>query len=110
MAAALRPRNSPAQIFPLCLRSFAALQSVRKVLFIHVVGSRGQGQGQVLSAPSQNLATVPARGRGLTCDCAVHAGAQVLDDELCYKYSEYCNIYEVYATRARMFRNVYLHR
>ena len=38
------------------------------------------------------------------------ASGQVLDDELCYKYSEYHNIYEVYATRARMFRNVYLHR
>lgn len=37
-------------------------------------------------------------------------GGQVLDDELCYKYSEYQNIYEVYATRARMFRNVYLHK
>ena len=35
---------------------------------------------------------------------------QVLDDELCYKYSEYGNIYEVFATRARMFRNVYLHK
>ena len=34
----------------------------------------------------------------------------MLDDELCYKYSEYHNIFEVYATRARMFRNVYLHR
>ena len=36
--------------------------------------------------------------------------AQVLDDELCYKYSEYGTVYEVFATRARMFRSVYLHK
>ena len=35
---------------------------------------------------------------------------QVLDDELCYKYSEYHNIFEVFSTRARMFRSVYLHK
>ena len=35
---------------------------------------------------------------------------QVLEDELCYKYSEYHNIFEVFATRARMFRSVYLHK
>jgi hypothetical protein len=34
----------------------------------------------------------------------------VLDDELCYKYSEYGNIHDVFVTRARMFRNVYLHK
>ncbi len=46
---------------------------------------------------------------GPTCE-KLYCYEQVLDDELCYKYSEYHNIYEVYATRARMFRNVYLHR
>ncbi|CAK0787043.1 hypothetical protein CVIRNUC_010259 [Coccomyxa viridis] len=35
---------------------------------------------------------------------------KVLDDELCYKYSEYHNIFEVFSTRARMFRSVYLHK
>ncbi|CAL8464238.1 g3773 [Coccomyxa elongata] len=36
--------------------------------------------------------------------------AKVLDDEICYKYTEYQNVYEVFATRARMFRTVYLHK
>lgn len=35
---------------------------------------------------------------------------QVLDDEICYKYTEFQNVYEVFATRARMFRSVYLHK
>ena len=46
----------------------------------------------------------------MPCINNIVCGGQVLDDELCYKYSEYQNIYEVYATRARMFRNVYLHK
>ncbi|KAK9918697.1 hypothetical protein WJX75_006087 [Coccomyxa subellipsoidea] len=36
--------------------------------------------------------------------------AKVLDDEICYKYTEFQNVYEVFATRARMFRSVYLHK
>ena len=42
--------------------------------------------------------------------CRPACCAQVLDDELCYKYSEYGNIHDVFVTRARMFRNVYLHK
>ncbi len=35
---------------------------------------------------------------------------QIIDDEVCYKYSEYSCVFEVFSTRARMFRDVYLHK
>lgn len=35
---------------------------------------------------------------------------QIIDDEICYKYEEYSNVFEVYHSRATMYDTVYLHR
>jgi hypothetical protein len=36
--------------------------------------------------------------------------AQIIEDEVCYKWSEYQCVNDVFAMRARMFRDVYLHK
>jgi hypothetical protein len=35
---------------------------------------------------------------------------QVIGDEICYKYSEYMNLHELFHSRASMHRQVYTHR
>lgn len=35
---------------------------------------------------------------------------QVIDDEICYKYTEYMNLYELFHSRASMHRHVYTHK
>lgn len=36
--------------------------------------------------------------------------SRVIGDEICYKYTEYMNLYELFQTRAAMHRKVYTHR
>lgn len=36
--------------------------------------------------------------------------AKVIDDEICYKYTEYMNIHELFHARATMHRSVYTHK
>jgi hypothetical protein len=47
-------------------------------------------------------------------DCAYKlrrmVGLQIIDDEICYKFEEYKNVFEVYHARATMHDAVYLHR
>ena len=35
---------------------------------------------------------------------------KVIGDEICYKYSEYMNLHELFHSRASMHRQVYTHR
>ena len=36
--------------------------------------------------------------------------SKVIDDEICYKYTEYMNLYELFHARALMHRSVYTHK
>jgi hypothetical protein len=35
---------------------------------------------------------------------------QVMDDEICFKWSEYENVFQMFQDRARMHSKVYTHR
>ena len=45
--------------------------------------------------------------QNLSCDSVV---LQVIDDEICFKWSEYENCFQLFQSRAQMHRSVYTHR
>lgn len=48
-------------------------------------------------------------GRKVSCDFdRIIQFSKVIDDEICYKYTEYMNLYELFHSRATMHRSVYV--
>ena len=47
------------------------------------------------------------RPQKLSC---VSVALQVIDDEICFKWSEYENCFQLFQSRAQMHRSVYTHR